>query len=68
MIFLGALLTALNLYDNIAKFGGAGPTSPFRLCQLHRLTCHGVQKRMAVLGLAAKRFVVSGAPFWSTAF
>ena len=28
MIFLGALLTALNLYDNIAKFGGAGTIIP----------------------------------------
>lgn len=28
MIFLGAVLTALSLYDNIAKIGGAGTLVP----------------------------------------
>lgn len=61
MIFLGALLTALNLYDNIAKFGGAGtiiPISGFAnsiVSPAMEFTSEGL-----ILGLAAKMFVVAG--------
>lgn len=48
MIFLGALLTGLNVYDNIAKVGRRRHHCPHHwICQLHCLTGHGVQVRGA---------------------
>ena len=61
MIFLGALLTALNLYDNIAKFGGAGtiiPISGFANSIVSpAMECNRVG---LVRVLAAKMFVGAG--------
>lgn len=46
MIFLGALFTGLNLYDDVAKVAGAGTIVPDHwLCQFHCLSGNGVQVR-----------------------
>ena len=61
MIFLGALLTALNLYDNIAKFGGAGTIIPISgFANSIVAPAMEFKSEGLVLGLAAKMFVVAG--------
>lgn len=61
MIFLGALLTALNLYDNIAKFGGAGTIIPISgFANSIVSPAMEFKSEGLVLGLAAKMFVVAG--------
>ena len=61
MIFLGAVLTALNLYDNIAKFGGAGTIIPISgFANSIVSPAMEFKSEGLVLGLAAKMFVVAG--------
>ena len=61
MIFLGALLTALNLYDNIAKFGGAGTIIPISgFANSIVSPAMEFKSEGLVLGLAAKMLVVAG--------
>ena len=61
MIFLGALLTALHLYDNIAKFVGAGTIIPITgFANSIVSPAMEFKSEGLVLGLAAKMFVVAG--------
>lgn len=61
LVFLGALLTGLNLYDNIAKFAGAGTLVPITgfansvVAPALEFRSEGI-----VTGLAAKIFIISG--------
>ena len=61
MIFLGALLTALSLYDNLAKHAGAGTLVPITgfsnavVSQAMEFRTEGF-----ILGVGAKMFVIAG--------
>lgn len=61
LIFLSALLTGLNIYDNIAKHAGAGTLVPITgfansvVAPAMEFKTEGL-----VLGLAAKMFVIAG--------
>ncbi|NMB30608.1 MAG: stage V sporulation protein AC [Clostridiales bacterium] len=61
LIFLSALLTGLNLYDNIAKHGGAGTLVPITgfanavVAPALEFKAEGL-----ILGLGAKLFVIAG--------
>ena len=61
MVFLGALLTGLNVYHKIAKYAGAGTIVPITGFA-NAITSPAMEfKREGwVLGLAAKMFVVAG--------
>lgn len=61
MIFLGALLTGLNVYHKIAKYAGAGTIVPITGFA-NAITSPAMEfKREGwVLGMAAKMFVVAG--------
>ncbi len=61
MIFLGALLTGLNVYHKIAKYAGAGTIVPITGFA-NAITSPAMEFRREgfVLGLAAKMFVVAG--------
>lgn len=62
LIALSAVLTGLNVYDNIAKHAGAGTLDfPYRICELHCLAGHQEFKSEGlVLGMAAKMFIIAG--------
>ena len=61
MIFLGALATGFNLYDDIAKFGGAGTLVPITgFANAIVAPAMEFKKEGYVLGLAAKMFVIAG--------
>ena len=61
LIFLSALLTTLGLYDNIAKYAGAGTIVPITgfansiVSPAMEFKCEGF-----VMGIGAKMFVVAG--------
>ncbi len=61
LIFLSALLTGLNLYDNIAKHGGAGTLVPITgfanavVAPALEFKAEGL-----ILGLGAKLFTIAG--------
>lgn len=61
LVFLGALLTGLNIYDNIAKFAGAGTLVPITgfansvVAPALEFKSEGI-----ITGLAAKMFIISG--------
>ncbi len=61
MVFLGALLTGLNVYHKIAKYAGAGTIVPITGFA-NAITSPAMEfKREGwILGLAAKMFVVAG--------
>ena len=61
MVFLGALLTGLNVYHKIAKYAGAGTIVPITGFA-NAITSPAMEFRREgwVLGLAAKMFVVAG--------
>lgn len=61
MIFLGALLTALSLYDNIAKIGGAGTLVPITGFS-NAVVSPAMEFRSEgfVTGLAVKLFSIAG--------
>lgn len=61
LVFLGALLTGLNVYDRIAKFAGAGTLVPITgfansvVAPALEFKTEGM-----VTGLAAKMFIIAG--------
>lgn len=61
MIFLGALLTGLNLYDNIAKVGGAGTIVPITGFS-NAIVSPAMEFKSEgfILGMGAKMFVIAG--------
>jgi len=61
LIFLGALATGLNVYDDIAKFAGAGTLVPITgFANAIVAPAMEFKKEGYVLGLAAKMFVIAG--------
>jgi len=61
LIFLGALATGLNIYDDIAKFAGAGTLVPITgFANSIVAPAMEFKKEGYVLGLAAKMFVIAG--------
>lgn len=61
MIFLGALLTGLNIYGKIAKYAGAGTLVPITgFANAIVSPAMEFKKEGLVLGLAAKMFVIAG--------
>lgn len=61
LVFLGALLTGLGLYDNIAKFAGAGTLVPITGFA-NSVVAPALEFKTEgyVLGTAAKMFIISG--------
>lgn len=61
LIFLSALLTGLSLYDNIAKFAGAGTLVPITGFA-NSITAPAVEFKTEgfVLGVGAKMFTIAG--------
>ena len=61
LIFLGALLTALNLYSPLGKFSGAGSIVPITGFA-NAVTSAAIEFKNegAILGVGAKIFVVAG--------
>ena len=61
LIFLSALLTGLSLYDNIAKFAGAGTLVPITGFA-NAITAPAVEFKTEgfVLGVGAKMFSIAG--------
>ena len=61
LVFLSALLTGLKVYDNIAKFGGAGTIIPISgFANSIVSPAMEFKSEGLILGLAAKMFVVAG--------
>lgn len=61
MVFLGALLTALSLYDNIAKVGGAGTLVPITgFSNAVVSPAMEFKSEGFVTGLAVKLFSIAG--------
>jgi len=61
MIFLGALLTGLNLYDDIARIGGAGTLVPITgFANSIVASAMEFKSEGYVLGLGAKMFTIAG--------
>ncbi|MBE7010456.1 MAG: stage V sporulation protein AC [Ruminococcaceae bacterium] len=61
MVFFGALLTGLGLYDRIAKFAGAGTIVPITgFANSVVSPAMEFKSEGLVLGLAAKMFVIAG--------
>jgi len=61
MIFLGALLTGLKIYDNIAKFAGAGTLVPITgFANAIVSPALEFKSEGFVTGMAAKMFTVAG--------
>jgi len=61
MIFLGAFLTAINIYDEIAQFGGAGSTIPVTGFANSIVSPALEYKREGyVMGVGAKMFTIAG--------
>ncbi len=61
MVFLGALLTGLDIYCKIAKYAGAGTLVPITGFANAIVSCAIEFKREGyILGLAAKMFTVAG--------
>ncbi|MDD2430090.1 MAG: stage V sporulation protein AC [Firmicutes bacterium] len=61
LIFLSALLTGLGVYDEIARFGGAGSAIPITGFA-NSIVAPAMEFRSegAILGLAARMFVIAG--------
>lgn len=61
MIFIGGLLTGLNLYDNIAKFAGAGSLIPITgFANAIVSPAMEFKSEGYVMGLGAKMFIIAG--------
>ena len=61
LIFLGALLTGLNIYDKIAKHGGAGTLVPITGFA-NSMSAPAIEFKAEglITGLAAKMFIIAG--------
>ena len=61
LIFIGALLTGLSIYDKIAKFAGAGTIVPITGFA-NSIVAPAMEHKSEgyVLGMAAKMFVIAG--------
>ena len=61
LVFLSALLTGLSLYDNIAKFGGAGTLVPITGFA-NAIAAPAVEFKTEgfILGVGAKMFTIAG--------
>ena len=61
LVFLSALLTALNLYNKLARFGGAGTLVPITGFA-NAVVSPAIDFRAEgiVTGMAAKMFVIAG--------
>ncbi len=61
MIFLGAFLTGINVYDDIAKFGGAGASIPITGFSNSIVSpAMEYKKEGYVMGVGAKMFLIAG--------
>ncbi|HBM81093.1 MAG TPA: stage V sporulation protein AC [Clostridiaceae bacterium] len=61
MVFLGAFLTGLGIYDDIGKFGGAGSIVPITgFANSIVSPAMEFKKEGFVLGVGAKMFVIAG--------
>ena len=61
MVFFGAVLTALSLYDNIAKHAGAGTLVPITgFSNAVVSPAMEFKSEGFVLGMAAKMFIIAG--------
>ncbi len=61
LIFLGALLTGLNVYDKIAKFAGAGTIVPITgFANSIVSPAMEFKSEGFILGMAAKMFTIAG--------
>ena len=61
MIFLGAFLTGLNIYDNIGKVGGAGASIPVTgFANSIVSPAMEYKKEGYVMGVGAKMFLIAG--------
>lgn len=61
MVFLGALLTGLDVYNKIAKFGGAGTLVPITgFANAIVSPAMEFKSEGLVLGLGAKMFIIAG--------
>ena len=61
MVFLGSLLTGLNVYHKIAKYAGAGTIVPITgFANAITSPAMEFKREGLVLGLSAKMFVVAG--------
>ena len=61
LVFLAALLTGLGVYDNIAKFGGAGCLVPITgFSNAVASPALEFKSEGLILGLGAKMFVIAG--------
>ena len=61
MVFLGALLTGLDIYNKLAKFGGAGTLVPITgFANAIVSPAMEFKSEGYVLGLGAKMFIIAG--------
>lgn len=61
LVFLSALLTGLNVYDNIAKYGGAGTLVPITgFANAVASPALEFKSEGYILGLGAKMFAIAG--------
>ena len=61
LVFLGALLTGIGVYDNMAKFGGAGTLVPITgFANSVVAPALEFKSEGLVLGMSAKMFVIAG--------
>lgn len=61
MIFIGALLTGVGVYDNVAEFGGAGTVVPITgFANAIVSSAIEFKKEGFVFGVAAKMFTIAG--------
>lgn len=61
MIFLGAFLTGINVYDDIATFGGAGASIPITGFSNSIVSpAMEYKKEGYVMGVGAKMFLIAG--------
>lgn len=61
MVFLGALLTGLGVYDNIGKYGGAGSVVPITgFANSIVAPAMEFKREGYVFGVGAKMFVIAG--------
>lgn len=61
MIFLGAFLTGINVYDEIGKFGGAGASVPITGFSNSIVSpAMEYKKEGYIMGVGAKMFLIAG--------